>query len=213
MVESMLACKNPRLTEKIAESRFMNTACDHFAAYPNNNIYGNMFTNICKGIMNSKNENLVKCFFNEGSFINKLFEITKETTFKNHKNTQLRKINMGQVIAILRELKKTEAEHAVKLRDDHSKWNEINETFLDAEIKRQDDQDFGNTKQPINDPFLPEKPDPVRLINPNDPHSANQEFDDWLEGIFGENKKPSGDDDDIASYENSKGSEEIDEDQ
>jgi len=196
MVESMLACKNPRLTEKIADSRFMNTACEHFVAYPNNNIYGNQFTNICKGIMNSKNENLVKCFFADGSFIDKLFEITRETTFKNHKSKQLRKINLGQVIAILRELKISKSEHAVKLRDEHSKWNEINETFLEAELKRQDDPDFGNTKQPDDDIFDP-KPETVKIINPNDPHGQNQEFDDWLEGIFGEKNKPSGDDDNI----------------
>ena len=62
---------------------------------------------------------------------------------------------MGQVIAILRELKISKSEHAVKLRDEHSKncnlilgkWDEINETFLEAELKRQDDPDFGNTKQ------------------------------------------------------------------
>ena len=78
----------------------------------------------------------------DGFFISTLWEVAQNPTYFNKRSGKnLRKNNMGQVIAIFRELQKTQRETAIALRDAHKDWEHIQSEFLEEE-KRIQDQDF-----------------------------------------------------------------------
>jgi len=141
----MLSVKNQTLTKSIADSGILNTATALFVKFPSNNIYGNLYLKIAKGVVNSANDNLVEKFMgkDDGYLLNSLSSLIESRHIDNH--PKVRKQSMGQVIAILRELRKTERETAIKLRDNHEKWEYIDEEFLPVEIELQDRDNFKDT--------------------------------------------------------------------
>ena len=146
-VESMLSVKNLSLTKTIADSGILNVATSHFAAFPANNIYGNLYLKIAKGVINSANDNLVKKFMSQGedSLLNIINNIVNPKTIKDYKNKDIRKLNQGQVIAILREMKKTERQTAIEIRDQHPLWTDIDEQFQKEEAELQDREFYKET--------------------------------------------------------------------
>lgn len=152
LIESMLSVKNKRLTKTIADSGILNQATTHFCQYPENNIYGNLYLKIAKGIVNSANDNLVQKFLGEdGSLINQLVEITKDTKLRTSKGSFIRKPHLGQVISILRELKATKRETAIELRDKHPLWEDCDKNWLTEEMEIQDKEFY---KDPVTDSLV-----------------------------------------------------------
>lgn len=161
-VEVMLSVKNMGLTTCLANSGLFTTATKYFKEYPDNNIYGNLYTKICKGIVNSTNEPLVTAFLEKTQFLETFEQMISEREYVGVRGKKYRQLNMGHVISILRAFKESSKEWIVKIREESETWQAMEKDFLLDEIERQDKQIAPRQDDPL---LLDDSPglDPIHI--------------------------------------------------